>query len=70
MDSCEGCVYLNAKYYRGAICRKGTTEPEKDPLSGNRYVTVMYLDKARAEGGICGPDRKLFKPKFWKLIFG
>jgi len=68
MKSCEGCAYLNAVYYKGPICKAGTSGPYTHELSGREYWRVMYLRDARQEGGLCGPERGLYKPRLWERI--
>ncbi len=69
MKPCTGCCYLNAKYYKGSICHRGMSASKKDQYTGRQSVQVMWVEDARAEGGICGPDRTLYFPRVFSFAF-
>ena len=74
MKPCTGCRWLQAEYIRGPVCRLAHIELPRNPYTEQRVVRIGYTDKARADGGICGPDASRYEPKFlrrlWNSVLG
>ena len=76
MKTCLGCKYLVGKH----SCKAGEDLMQVvDPYTG----VVTYRDRnnpdailrpspntMRADGGACGPDRKLYEPTLWTRMTG